>query len=181
MSREDILTVALRLFAIWLGMVAIQQVIGAYGWTGAGSDWAGERGWLIAVGLVPALVAVLLWYFPLTVASKLLPRLREPREALSANADVLLDTGMILIGLWWLVSALVGLVESGSALAFGLRHGLPFADHSLAALLSSIATLAVALWLLLRGPCIVGAIRRFREAGHSPTRVPKQPEPEQDA
>jgi hypothetical protein len=179
MSREDILTVGLRLFAIWLGLVSIQHAIGVYGWTGAGSDWADERWWLISVGLLPALVAVLLWYFPLTVVTRLLPRLREPHAAVSADSEVLLDVGMILLGLWWIVSGLVGLVQSGSTLALSARHGIPFADDSVSEMLASLVTLGCALVLILRGSGIVGAIRRFREAGYTPARAEKQ-QPEQD-
>lgn len=165
MSREDILTVVVRLFALWLVMFSLQQALQVFGLSAANSEWADERAWIVGVALLPGVAAVLLWYFPLTVVTRLLPRLRSDPAPLSAPADALLDMGIILIGLWWLLSGLAWLSADVVRL-FLLPEGA--VGSQLPDLVSSLLTVVVSLALLLRGPGIVGAIRRFREAGYAP-------------
>lgn len=178
MSREDILTASLRLFAVWLALVSVQQVINAYGWTSSGGQWANERWWMIAVALLPGLVAACLWFFPLTVVTRLLPRLREQHEPVSAGVDTLLDTGMILLGLWWLLRGIGGVAHSAAIIALGLHGNV--SDHYIAELVSSVVTIVASVAVLLRGPGIVGAVRRFRESGYTPPRQSTPQKAEQD-
>ena len=72
MSREDIVAVAVRLFALALLLFV--------GWTGlamaAAAGWSGK---LLAVTLPLLGIAALLWTFPLSVARRLLPVMRDER------------------------------------------------------------------------------------------------------
>lgn len=166
MSREDILTVGLRLFALWLALFAVQQLVQAVGITAANEAWAGERTWMVSVGLLPLAFAVFLWFFPLTVVTRLLPRLKSGHAPLSVEADVLLDTGIILIGLWWLLSSLAWAL---SAATWWVLAPAEAAHPHVAALVSSLLMVFASLGVLLRGRGILGAVRRFREAGYAPT------------
>lgn len=164
MSREDILTVGLRLFALWLALFAVQQLVQAVGITAANEAWAGERTWMVPVALLPLAFAVFLWFFPLTVVTRLLPHLKSGHTPLSVEADVLLDTGIILIGLWWLLSSLAWAL---SAATWWVLTPTEAAQAHVADLVPSLLMVSASLLVLLRGPGIVGAIRRFREAGYA--------------
>jgi len=163
MSREDLLTVGLRLFAIWLGLASLQSAFGAYGWTGPSSDWAEERVWMVGIALLPCLVALALWVFPLTVVSRLLPRLSDSHVPVQGGREGLLDAGLILLGFWWLLSGLVDTVHVFSLMLLDLP--VEISTALIADLLSALVASAAGLMLLLRGPGLVSALRRVRDAG----------------
>lgn len=167
MSREDLLTVGLRLFAIWLGLASLQGALGAYGWTGPGSDWAEQRVWMVGTAMLPSLVALALWFFPLSVVSRLLPRLRDSHVPVQGDREALLDTGMILLGLWWLLSGLVDAVHVFSLMLLDMP--VEMNARLTADLLSALVAFAAGSILLLRGPGLLGAIRRFRAVGYAST------------
>lgn len=166
MSREDILTVGLRLFALWLALFAVQQLVQAVGITAGNEEWADQRAWMVSVALLPLAFAVFLWFFPLTVVTRLLPRLKSDHTPLSVEADVMLDTGIILIGLWWLLSSLAWTL---SAATWWVLTPTDAAQAHVSDLVSSLLMVVASLLVLLRGPGIVGAIRRFRAAGYTPS------------
>lgn len=76
MSREDILTVALRLFAIYLVIGALQLVGQA-----SATDINLPTGSLIVAIILsiifPLLIAALLWLLPLRIAAILLPGINQ--------------------------------------------------------------------------------------------------------
>jgi hypothetical protein len=121
---------------------------------------------MVSVALLPLAFAVFLWFFPLTVVTRLLPRLKSSHTPLSVEADVLLDTGIILIGLWWLLSSLAWTL---SAATWWVLTPTETAQAHIADLVSSLLMVSASLLVLLRGPGIVGAIRRFRETGYAPS------------
>ncbi|WP_143006597.1 hypothetical protein [Aquimonas voraii] len=162
MSREDLLTVGLRLFAIWLGLASLQSALGAYGWAGPGSDWAEDRVWMVGIALLPGLVALALWVFPLAVVSRLLPRSSDSHVPVQGGREALRDTGLILLGLWWLLSGLVDTVHVFSLMLLDLT--VEIRAPLIADLLSALVASAAGAILLLRGPSLVGALRRVSKA-----------------
>jgi len=117
--------------------------------------------WLIATGVdatSASLLALALWFFPLTIARNLLPESpSEPPAAAAASPDIWLGMGCALIGLWLLTTSVPALllnvyvlVGAGNLATTPVRHDVVHnvVYHS--------AEVAIALWLIL------GA-RGFRE------------------
>jgi hypothetical protein len=175
MSREDLIAVAVRLFAVFLVILSVRQIPGVVAAVQPGSDFADAAVAMIVMLCVPIALAALLWFFPLSVAAKLLPRDRESRPRLSSDAELLLDTGLFLLGLWLLALGLSDafywtahiLMSNAGGVGFG-----SFSPEMRASVYGTVFEIAVALWILLKGPGIVGAIRRLREAGASHSSSP---------
>jgi hypothetical protein len=68
-----------------------------------GSVWAGLY---TLVTVVVGLVCAFLWFFPLSIARKLLPAMREARSEQVIGAPVALSLGVTLIGVWFLATSL---------------------------------------------------------------------------
>lgn len=77
MSREDYIAVAARLFAVYVALEIVLRIPGVFQlFSQDQMTWAGLSvlALLVAWGL-----CALLWFFPLTIARKLLPVMKEPR------------------------------------------------------------------------------------------------------
>jgi hypothetical protein len=113
MSPHEAIAVAVRLFAVWLAAYALRTA-SAIIFGGAATIYSrpvDARG-LIAAGIIGILtlsVALFLWFFPLTVAKKLLspPATTAPTK----TPDSWLAMGCALIGLWLLASAIPSIVR----------------------------------------------------------------------
>lgn len=106
MSREDIIAVALRLFALFLVVTAIRH---AAGLASLGRHEELTTVILSATAVIMVLTlafAAVLWYFPLTIARKLLPSLRDAGTPLSPAGQQVQEVAIIVLGLWVLASAL---------------------------------------------------------------------------
>jgi hypothetical protein len=109
MSPHQTVAVAVRLFAAWLAVYVAREVLSFYLESSRHDD---PHTLLIAlsVSLVAAIVVLALWYFPQTVARKLLTSsAQEP--ALATPPDTWLAMGCALIGLWLLTTSLPALVR----------------------------------------------------------------------
>jgi len=107
MSPHQIIAVAVRIFAVWLvayvlhttGTIFLDSRVTTKELVVAGT-----------VGVFTLLLAVILWFFPLTMAKKLLT---EPaaNTASRATADTWLAMGCALIGIWLLATAIPHIVR----------------------------------------------------------------------
>lgn len=108
MNREDIVAVACRLCALYL---LFQTIVGVPAVVQMYSDVHMQE-WAVfaVVGLAAQLaIAVVFWSFPLTIARKLLPVMREARSEESLDTSVALSLGITLIGFWFLVQGAIEL------------------------------------------------------------------------
>lgn len=169
MSREDIVVVAIRLFAIFLLITALRFAAQAIG---APFDIPiGDLIWGIALtAAVPLVAAVLLWFFPSSIATKLLPVMESPGTPISANGATALDVGCTLIGLWLLASALA---DAGywTIILMAAAHN-DWADGALATedianIIATLLQVLVALWLLLGYRQILKVLHELRSHGVS--------------
>ncbi len=169
LSREDIVAVALRVFAIYL-FVTVVQYAGTLAQPMPGFDGPlGRAAILVFLMAPPLLAATLLWFFPLTVARKLLPVMRERVEPIGGDRIALQEIAFSVVGLWLFASS-VPSVFYWTGLLMALRtHAREFAADATPApehyagmlsdgvqLVVGIALLlgsrgAVRLWLRLRG------------------------------
>jgi len=164
MSREDILTVALRLFAIYLLIGALQLVGQAF----ATDINLPTSSLIVAITLsviFPLIVAVMLWCFPLRIAAKLLPVMSERPTTLSTNTVPALEIGCILIGLWLLASSLSDTTYWVVTLIAALNNewGLQIIPtQDLANMTATLMQLMLSVWLLLGYRGVLKFIQRLR-------------------
>lgn len=148
MTPQQIVGLAVRLFSIWLVVIAFQMV-GIV--TALNQQFKGSSALaLYVMPALPVLLAVGLWFFPMFVAHKLIPRshdtnaLRMPvREAAAAAAAI--------IGIWVVISSLPQIIAAASlVLVAGNSQisGMYFSSERVFSLLAVAMQLALGLFLL---------------------------------
>jgi hypothetical protein len=163
-SREDFVAVASRLFAIYLLFVNIRSVPTALQMLSQpdGMEFAALYAFLIIALL---LFIAFLWFFPLTIARKLLPVMREPRSETALDSSTALSIGITLIGLWFLASAIA---DASYWLTLLIRVaqtdaiGFEWSNEQIANMASTVVQLAVAFFLVLGSSGIRKLIYRYR-------------------
>jgi len=151
-SREDYVAVAARLFAVYIAFkVVLQLPVGAQTLSqDQDMAWAG----LYALALLVSLaLCAFLWFFPLTIARKLLPVMKEPRSDQAINASVGLSLGLTLIGIWFLANGTIDAVYWLALIVRTKQHveQLDFAwsPEQLASMASTVFEVAVGACLVL--------------------------------
>lgn len=170
MSREDFIAVAARMFAIYLAIVALRTAIGLVAMPGAFEEVGlALLSWSAAV-VAPLLVAALLWVFPLTIARKLLPVMREAKPPLTTDGQAL-AIGLTLIGVYLLANAVADA-------AYWFTHFLALREYAVrmhleiewgpdkvGAIVTTGVELALGVGLTLGGRGLASVLRRLRYAG----------------
>jgi len=165
MSREDFIAVAARLFSVYLLFLVIRMVPNAVQSARMFDMDVGFLGAFVVVGVVGLVIAGLLWLFPLTVARKLLPVMKEPRSDTAISGTLALSLGLTLMGVWFLAGALVDAVYW---LVLMLRNGQlaeyspPMSPDDIASIVATIAEFLVAFVLLFGNAGIRRLILRYR-------------------
>lgn len=168
MTREDFVAISARLFAVFLVVLAVRMGGGLLQGLEEIGSWGGAAVIFSFTSLPVLMAAALLWFFPLTVARNVLPVLKHPAPALSADAKAIEEVGVTLIGIWLVAVALsdalywvVFFVVSGQ-----INHpSFELTPDQKAGAIVTALELLIGLWLVLGVKGIVGAIRRFRGAG----------------
>ena len=75
MTPQQIVGMAAKLFAIWLVVIAFQAFAAGLAMKNQMGEAASSLPYLLPA--LPLLVGVLLWLFPMTIADKLVPRVRD--------------------------------------------------------------------------------------------------------
>jgi hypothetical protein len=105
-SREDVVAVASRIFAVYLVFVVIRTVPGLV--LGLRQELAPGLPILIFGSLLLVLAAAaVFWLFPITVARKLLPVMKEQRTETAMSSPIAWSLAISVVGLWYLADALV--------------------------------------------------------------------------
>lgn len=127
MTPQQVVGVAARLFAVWLAINAVQSVAIAQALAAQGNQRA--MTWLpyVFAGLY-LLGAAFLWFFPMAVAHRLVPRTRfEDRITLPAQQAA--TVGCVIVGLLVIVfRALPSLSAYVSVAAFWIANGAPLSS-----------------------------------------------------
>jgi hypothetical protein len=110
MTPQQIIGTGVRLFAIWLLLSSIAYFT-AIPNALAGQDLLGgnTKAAVYIIGSLYVTVAALLWFFPMTVAHKLLPRTSHT-NTLRVHGFDLARAGIGLLGLWLLAKSLPTIV-----------------------------------------------------------------------
>jgi hypothetical protein len=163
-SREDFVAVASRLFAIYLLYLTIRSTPGALQMLSQpdGMGWPALYA-AVLVGLL--LFTAFLWFFPLTVARKLLPVMREPRSETALDSSTALSVGITLIGLWWLA---IAVADAAYWVTLIIRVaqtdavGFEWSQEQIANIVTTVVELAIAFTLVLGSNGIKRLIYRYR-------------------
>lgn len=164
MSREDVIAVAVRLFAIHLLFGILHQIPAAADMMLVDDDL--RWGLLFGVTLVAGFaLCAFLWVFPLTIARRLLPAMREPRSERSIDAGLAMTLGITLMGFWFLANALLDAIYWLVFVVQAKRQGLEsfhLTPDRWAGYATTVAQFVLALVLLLGASGIRNLIERLR-------------------
>jgi hypothetical protein len=143
MSPHQAVAVALRVFAVWLGIYGLRTAV-SFAFVPE-KDVPG-LGAAVAFLALTVLLVVALWFFPRSIAGKLLSLDNAKPEA-SAFPDLWLAMGCALLGLWLLTSALPSLVFD----TYALVYIDPTSDDWWVkrSVMYHAVEVAIALWLIL--------------------------------
>lgn len=167
MSREDIVAIASRLFAIFLLITAIRLGTTIFAASGSFSSAWSLALFLAAIFLPIAVISALLWFFPLTVARKILPVMREPRPPVSPGSQTALELALTAIGFWVLSNAFTDAVYWSVFLVQINNSPVPVAvdPAQTASLAATIAELCIGLWCVFGSRGLANLVTRIRYAG----------------
>ena len=165
MSREDFVAVGSRLFAVYLLLTSIRSAPEIFQVLWRADDMTSVYLYGLTIAIV-LLVVAFLWFFPLTIARKLLPAMKEPRSEETMDSHVALSVGITLIGLWVLAYGIVGAVY-WIKLFLGLRREIDTGDYvwppeHKAAMVATAVQLVVAALFILGSSGIRKLIYRLR-------------------
>lgn len=108
MTSKQFVALGVRLFCIWLAIYILREVP-AY-WLAISQQRSTEIAATVVIAIMAlyAVIVILLWLFPLTVARKLLPRSALDQPVALPLHEQMERTGFCLMGLWLLTRALPG-------------------------------------------------------------------------
>lgn len=110
MTPQQLVGLACRLFAVWLVLNSIAFFTAIPAALASAPLGAGESaGVSYAIGAAYVVIALLLWFFPMLAAQKLLPR-TQFENRLSVPGFELARVGVALMGLWLFAKAMPHLV-----------------------------------------------------------------------
>jgi hypothetical protein len=127
MTPQQFVGLAVRLFAIWLALSSLQMF-------GVGSGVENQPGLEpsnipYALGAVIVLVSVTLWFFPMVVAHKLIPKTKFD-NALRLPGEDIVVVSCIIFALWlFVVKVLPGVAYYISLLAIMVKNQQHFSDY----------------------------------------------------
>jgi hypothetical protein len=167
-SREDIVAIAVRLFAVYLVMTSVRLAAGLFQFASMGGDQGYGMVAMAATVLPMLAAAALLWFFPLTVSRSLLPVVKQPLPALSPDARTFEEVGLTLIGIWLVAMALSDAAHWTLFAAMMARtddQTIWLSPDQKANIIVTFLELGLGAWLVLGVRGIVGTIRRLRGQG----------------
>jgi hypothetical protein len=165
MTNAQIVGLGVRLFAIWLFVYVLQLAPNLWVFTHRDGDTIMMTMGVITPALL-VLVAVALWFFPLTVASKLIPR-SALAQSTSLPIEDLQQCGFLLLGLWVLSNAIPSFVRYVFFLYYflGPHATLDLGTNIPGGMLFSSVQLIIGIWLLFGARGLLGLLRWARRAG----------------
>jgi hypothetical protein len=159
MTPHQFIGCAVRLFAIWLVLTALQAI---------GTGIATEARPTGEPTVVPyffaslfIIVAILLWMFPMVIAHRIVPRSKY-NERLAIPSEGALIVATVVLGLWLLVARAVPAISFyASVAAYWTRNGQTISSLGAsyhASFVTGVVQLVAALVLILKAPSIAAFI-----------------------
>ncbi len=171
MNKEEIVAIAVRLFAVALAIYGLNKLPGMAiffkqeGMQGAAYAFAG-------ISSLIFVIALFLWFFPSSVAAKIIPKSKSPTEAAKWNKEELLTCGFIILGIYFLFYTLSDAIYwfyiwKYSVYFEGTRIELNV--DQMARIYATVAEFVIVVLLLLGSRGIANMILKLRYAGNNPS------------
>ncbi len=163
MTPQQIVGLCVRLFAVWLVVSGLQMI--GYGF--ALEAQPNQEPTLVPFGIAAVLfiVALALWFFPMVVAHKLIPRTHF-ENVLRVSAPESAVVACVVLGLWLFAArALPALAQYFSIAALLLKNHQPLSEAgvwNLARLVEGVIELIVALVFTLKARVVVTYLLALR-------------------
>jgi hypothetical protein len=122
----------------------------------------------LAIVLFPILAAILLWFFPLTVAGKLIPDTKPEELPIALSGTEIETVAFSILGLWILATAIPDIFHWATFGYLVKASGVGRAQltpENIGNIVGTVVELVIGFWLLFGSKGIAGLIRRYRYAG----------------
>lgn len=149
--------VVVRLFAVWLATWALRNLPSFWIFNVPGTT-PEMRSYALVVSILMLLIAITLWFFPLTVASKLISG-KATAEYPTFSLEQIQSAGASLLGLWVLSSAVPNLGFYAVAI---FVTGATVESGTYASIARLVIEVVIGLWLLFGARGIFGLVHWAR-------------------
>lgn len=166
MTPHQIIVVGLRLLAIiWL-LLGIGTLIGAYPQIGPNPGAFAIA--TLAFAVLQVIPCVVLWFFPATLARKLLPSPKnDVVSPAPAGATDWLTLGFIGIGVWGLIRGLIDTVYWVTFVAMSADFDFDLLPEHKANILATVVELGICTWLIFGARGLAAILWKLRTGGVS--------------
>lgn len=168
MPKEQIVGIAVRLFAIFLALYTLRYASTLLPYAAVPPPNNISFTFIAVLALFPILAAVLLWFFPLVVAAKLIPNIKTKAQSAPIGAGGVEVVAFSVMGLWVLTTAIpdifywVTFVYRVKSAGIGSTELSP---ENIGNIVASIVELVIGFWLLFGSNGLLGILRNARHAG----------------
>lgn len=147
-----------RLFAVWLASWALRNLLAFWVFEMPGIS-AEAQIFTVLFSLLMLLLAAALWFFPLSVSSKLIPASTLSDHPMLSAVQIQ-SVGASLLGLWMLANTTPKLIYMAIALS---ARTTPLNAASYATIVQLLVEMAISFWLLLGARGILNFIHLDRK------------------
>lgn len=169
MRKEQIIGLAVRLFAVFLAVYTIRYASGLLPRVALQPPNNVSLLYIFSVALFPILAAVLLWFFPLSVAAKIIPETKSKKQVTSLSPAEIEVVAFSVMGLWVLAGAIPDTLNWATYFALWLANheafNLELTPDNIGNMVGTIAELVIGFWLMFGSHGLLVIIRRARHAG----------------
>ncbi len=172
MNKEEIVAIAVRLFAVALGVNVLNSMPGMFMYFN--DEVFREAAYLFSGSLtLIVLISILLWMFPLTVAKKIIPKSGTDAKIENWSYEGILACGFIVMGVCFLYFVISDSVYWFSVWKFsvsfeGVQRELT--PDQIAGIYATVAEFVISVFLILGSRGISNMLLSLRYAGTDPSK-----------
>jgi hypothetical protein len=167
-QKEQIVGIAVRLFAVFLTIYVLRHASGLIPYLADSSSYPISALFLFLIVLFPLLAAMLLWLFPLTVAAKLIPDINAKEASKTSGSGEWEVVAFSVLGLWVLTSAIPDAFHWATfvyVLNSSEMGRMALSPDNIGNIVATVVELVVGFWLLFGSKGLIGLVRYLRYAG----------------
>jgi hypothetical protein len=168
-SPIQIVVLCLRLVAIVFLLFTINRLYSLFAYFNNGGKTALNMSVVWFFAALQIATCAILWFFPASIATKLLPSLRSTQQ--NSPTPLLIEwqtLGVICIGLWSLSRSIPDTVYWLTFYSIASSDGMTFSSLGAgqkASMLTTVVELVIGLWLLLGAKGLAALLFKIRTAG----------------